>query len=137
MTGTNIANNNGWEGLRIETNGTVCLDQSGGFLQRLPRWRLLRFMCVLLPHGIGKAVTLTNVKALHNCANGITLDVNGITTFNNVRAWLNGDWGLGSGSGVYMDTHGYAINLLNCLLVHAATQIPGLPIIRMVRHGHP
>ena len=34
-------------------------------------------------------------------------------TFNNVRAWLNGDWGERSGSGVHMYSNGYAINLLN------------------------
>ena len=100
MTGTNIANNNGWEGLRHRNQRHSEPEQSGGFLQRLPQRRLSDSVHIVA-QGIGKTVNLTNVSALHNCMNGITLDVNGITTFNNVRAWLNGDWGLGSGSGVY------------------------------------
>ena len=112
MTGTNIANNNGWEGLVINTNGAVNLNnleasfngyRGGGNTDSVD----------INAYGIGKTVRLTNVKAMHNCMNGITLDVNGITTFSNVRAWLNGDWGPGFGSGVHMDSHGYAINLLN------------------------
>jgi len=112
MTGSNVVQNNGWAGLVIETNGAVNLNnldasyngyRSGGNTDSVN----------IVANGIGKTVKLTNVSALHNCKNGITLDVNGITTFDNVRAWLNGDWGLGSGSGVWMESNGYDINLQN------------------------
>ena len=94
MTGTNITNNNGREGLYIETNGVVNLANLEASYNGY-RSDGSSSSVNILAHGIGQAVTLTNVRAMHNYRDGITLDVNGITTFNNVRAWLNGDWGLG------------------------------------------
>ena len=110
--GTNIARDNGWEGLRITTNGTVSVTNlDASYNSHRSDWTLRSIF--IEAFGTGKAVTLTSINAQYNKGNGLELDVNGITTFNSVHAWLNGDWASYSGDGVYMDSHGYAINLLN------------------------
>jgi len=110
LAGSNITGINGWEGLVIKTNGTVGVFNLEAAYNG---YRANADGIWISAHGDGKAVTLTNINAQQNCWNGITLDVYGITTFNAVHAWQNGNWGTQEGSGVHMDSHGYAINLIN------------------------
>ncbi len=106
IAGNNIANNNGWEGLRITTNGTVSVSNLDASYNNHRCEDQLRSIYIEA-FGTGKAVNLTNVNAQHNKGNGIQLNVHGITTFNNVHSWMNG-W-----DGVWIDSHGYTINLVN------------------------
>jgi hypothetical protein len=113
ITGTNIANNNGWEGLRIETLGIVSVsnldasynnyrDELGDLVGTLTYRASVRIHA----DGVGKTVTLANVTALRNGLDGLVVLSNGITTFNNVRAWLNGK------CGAAVDSNGHTINVL-------------------------
>ena len=96
MSGANVANNNGYEGLRIETNGAVnilsSLEASNNSHRVDPDNNLAAVR--INAYGLNKAVTLANITALNNGCDGLEVRSNGSATFTNVRSWMNGFDGL-------------------------------------------
>jgi hypothetical protein len=101
LTGTNLANSNGWYGVDVRTNGVLSLTNletsyNGQYGVRIDA------------QGAGKAVTLKGITVMENLLDGLNISTNGKLTLNDIRSWLNG------GSGAVLDTNG------NALLVQAS-----------------
>jgi hypothetical protein len=101
LTGSNLANSNGWYGIDVRTNGILSLtnletSHNGQYGVRIDA------------QGAGKAVTLKGITVMENLLDGLNISANGKLTLNDIRSWLNG------GSGAVLDTHG------NALLVQAS-----------------
>jgi hypothetical protein len=104
IAGYNVIGGNGWEGLRVATNGAVNISNlyAGDNGQNGVR---------LAAYGDTKTVTLSNITASNNGISGLDLEMDGgthgITILNNIRAWFNGE------DGVNVDTNGYKLTLMN------------------------
>ena len=89
ISGTNGSLGNGWEGLRVFTDGTVSISNLEANNNGQDGIRIVANTAL-------KTVTLTNIVALWNGISGLDMEMtrggtNGITTLNNVRAWFNND----------------------------------------------
>lgn len=101
LTGSNLANSNGWYGIDVRTNGVLSLTN-------LEASNNGQFGVKIDAQGAGKAVTLKGITVMENLLDGLNISANGKLVLNDIRSWLNG------GSGAMLDTHG------NALLVQAS-----------------
>jgi hypothetical protein len=104
LAGENAVLNNGWEGLRIDTNGAVSVTKVDSYHNGLAGMRILA-------NTAGKTVMLKNIYLLFNGEYGLTVESNGVTTLNNVNALYNFE------AGANVDTHAYNLNVLNSLFM--------------------
>jgi len=96
ISGISLTNDNGWEGLRVESNGAVSLNGLDASNNRLSGARIS-----------GASAKLSNLNLSGNGDDGLNLETTGAVTIEALRAWKNQD------TGATINTQGNSLTIKN------------------------